>query len=147
MAYNFRKKNNGWNVDSVKIIYSKDSNNFYTFRVEKWVEKNQKINAIISPDSIVPIVSGETTTQSGAGAAPAKMIYHISTITGDHKFAGTDAKVYIQLKGTEGNSEIHHLYNPKARKQQFERGQMDHFHVSKYHLVKLHFYVFFKFIF
>jgi hypothetical protein len=133
MAYNFRKKNNGWNVDYVKIIYSKDPNIFYTFRVEKWVEKNQKINAIISPESIAPIVPAAEVSVKPGAPVPGKMIYHISTITGEHKFAGTDAKVYIQLKGTEGSSEIHHLYNHKARKQQFERGQMDHFHVYKTH--------------
>ena len=57
-----------------------------------------------------------------------KMIYHISIITGNLKFAGTDAKVYIQLKGSNGNSEIHRLHNSKS-KNEFERGKMDHYHV------------------
>lgn len=56
------------------------------------------------------------------------MIHHISVITGNVRFGGTDAKVYIQLKGTKGLSEIHRLHNSKSKKE-FERGQIDHFYV------------------
>jgi hypothetical protein len=57
------------------------------------------------------------------------MIYHISCITGNVRFAGTDAKVFIQLKGTTGVSEVHRLHNSKAKKE-FETGKIDHFHVN-----------------
>lgn len=56
------------------------------------------------------------------------MIYHITVITGNLKFAGTDAKVYIQLKGANGVTDVHRLHNTKS-KNEFERGKMDHFHV------------------
>ena len=56
------------------------------------------------------------------------MVYHITVITGNVKFAGTDAHVFIELKGSRGKSNIHRLHNTKAKKE-FERGQMDHFHV------------------
>jgi hypothetical protein len=132
MAYNYRKKDQ-WNIDYIKVIYSKEPNNYYVFRVEKWVEKNQKMNALITLEAIAAIVPVPTEgkSQPGAPPPPGKMIYHVSTITGEHKFAGTDAKVFIQLKGTDGISDIHQLHNDKSRKQQFERGQMDHFHVNK----------------
>ena len=57
------------------------------------------------------------------------MIYHISVITGDIKFASTDASVYIQIKGADGQSEVHLLNNNNKAKKQFDRGQVDHFHV------------------
>jgi hypothetical protein len=60
------------------------------------------------------------------------MIYHVSVITGEVKYAGTDAKVYIQLQGSEGNSEIHRLHNPRAGKKEFDRGQIDHFQVINF---------------
>lgn len=57
------------------------------------------------------------------------MIYHISVITGKIRMAGTDAKVYIQLKGTNGISDLHRLHNSKS-KREFEQGKVDHFHVN-----------------
>ena len=56
------------------------------------------------------------------------MIYHITVITGNLKFAGTDAKVYIQLKCANVVTDVHRLLNTKS-KNEFERGKMDHFHV------------------
>ena len=65
MAFNVRsKKNNSWNIDYLKVIYSKEPNNFYTFKLESWVEKNQKINAIINPQGAVSITPGKTTAIS-----------------------------------------------------------------------------------
>lgn len=57
-------------------------------------------------------------------------MYHISVMTGNVRFGGTDAKVYIQFKGSTGLSEVHRLHNPRT-KQEFERGQIDHFHVKQ----------------
>lgn len=45
------------------------------------------------------------------------------------KLAGTDAKVYIEIHGKNGTTQIHRLHNSKARKE-FQRDQMNHFHVS-----------------
>ena len=58
----------------------------------------------------------------------AKAIYYITVITGNMKLAGTDAKVYIEIHGKNGTTQVHRLHNSKARKE-FQRDQMNHFHV------------------
>jgi hypothetical protein len=59
------------------------------------------------------------------------MIYHITVITGSAKFAGTDANVFIEIAGENGNTSVHQLFNPKT-KREFERNQTNHFHVIIY---------------
>ena len=44
-----------WLVEEMKVIYSKEPNKFYTFKLEKWVDKNQKLNAAITPGPILVI--------------------------------------------------------------------------------------------
>lgn len=56
------------------------------------------------------------------------MIYHVSVITGNIRMAGTDAKVFIEMKGTNGLTSVHRLHNSKS-KNEFKQGQMNHFHV------------------
>jgi hypothetical protein len=73
------------------------------------------------------------------------MIYHITVITGNLKFAGTDATVYIQLKGTDGVTDIHRLHNQKSKKE-FERGKMDHFQAFYLILFKYKMFVY-KYLF
>lgn len=58
------------------------------------------------------------------------MIYHISVITGSAKQAGTEAKVFIELKGSKGVTKSHRLHNRSGR--EFRSGQMDHFQVNHY---------------
>lgn len=128
MAHN-AKRTHEWSIESIRVYYSKDPSHYYAFKVDKWLEKNDKMNAIISMQPLVPIAAttGDKLGETG------KMIYHISTMTGNVRFAGTDAKVFIQFKGSAGLSEVHRLHNPRTKqKQEFERGQIDHFHVRNY---------------
>ncbi len=111
-----------WTIEEFKVIYSKEPNKFYTFKLDRWIEKNGKLNAAITPGPTVAIDSNE---DGDLG----KMIYHVTVITGSSKLAGTDAHVFIEIAGELGNTSIHRLYNPKA-KREFERNQTDHFHVS-----------------
>lgn len=110
-----------WNVDELKVIYSKEPNKFYAFKLEKWIEKNSKLNAAITPGPVVNIDKSEELEKG-------KMIYHVTVITGSSKLAGTDANVFIEIAGSNGNTNIHRLHNPKIRKE-FERNQTNHFHV------------------
>lgn len=50
-------------------------------------------------------------------------------MTGKLKNAGTDSRVYIEIKGSKGVTKKHRLHNSKTKKE-FERGQIDHFHVN-----------------
>ena len=52
---NGKKYPQDWLVQEMKVIYSKDPNKFYTFKLDKWIEKNQKLNAAITPGPAVPI--------------------------------------------------------------------------------------------
>ncbi len=69
MAYNLRKKHNSWTIEYVKIIYSRDPNNFYLFKVEKWVEKNQRLNALVSSEGFTAIAPSNT-QQNESKSAP-----------------------------------------------------------------------------
>ncbi len=110
-----------WAIEEFKVIYSKEPNKFYTFKLDKWIEKNGKLNAAITVGPVASIASNE---DSDLG----KMIYHVTVITGSSKLAGTDANVFIEIAGQLGNTSVHRLYNPKAKKE-FERNQTNHFHV------------------
>ena len=124
MAYTGRKMTQEWVIENIKVMYSRVPNKFFVFKVEKWLDKNQKMNAIIVPDTITTIDQTD-----GGKLDSGKRIYHISVITGNVKFAGTDARVFIEIIGSKGPTQIHRLHNSKG-KNEFERGRMDHFHVS-----------------
>jgi len=53
--------------------------------------------------------------------------YEISTFTGMHKYAGTDANIFITLVGVNGVGKEHKL---KSKKKQFEKGDIDTFTVK-----------------
>lgn len=57
MAHNLRKLPHDWIVEEIKVIYSRDPNKFYLFKLDKWLDKNQKMNALINFDSVATIDS------------------------------------------------------------------------------------------
>ena len=128
MAHNQRKMQHEWIIEEIKILYSRDPNQFYIFRVDKWLDRNQKLNAIITPPSIEPI---EPTSNNTKNTESGKRIYHVSVMTNSQlKLAGTDARVFIEINGTNGNTSVHRLHNPgKKAKKEFARGKTSHFHV------------------
>lgn len=54
--------------------------------------------------------------------------YEITVVTGDVMFAGTNARVFIQIYGDKGKTEIITL---KSRSNNFERNTTEIFKVSK----------------
>ena len=44
LEHNDRKFSSEWAIEELKVIYSNEPNKFYTFRLDRWVEKNHKIN-------------------------------------------------------------------------------------------------------
>lgn len=64
MAHN-GKRTHEWSVESICVYYSKDPGHFYVFKVEKWLEKNEKMNAIIGMQALVPVAPGEKHGESG----------------------------------------------------------------------------------
>jgi lipoxygenase homology domain-containing protein 1 len=64
------------------------------------------------------------------GPEIAEVEYHITTWTGDVKFAGTDADVFMELQGLRDGKCIatkRHLLS--SSKNDFERGHVDHFSI------------------
>lgn len=72
MAHNGKKSHHEWTVESIRVLYSKDPGNFYMFKVDKWLDKNEKMNAIISMNSVVPVLSGEKQGETGRVKLPRK---------------------------------------------------------------------------
>lgn len=54
--------------------------------------------------------------------------YEISVVTGDVTFAGTNARVFIQIYGDKGKTEV---INIESRSDNFERNTTDIFKVPK----------------
>jgi hypothetical protein len=117
MAHTDKTPKNEWFIDEMWIIYSKEPDRIYNFKLEKWIERNEKMNAYILPLGI---------NELNIIASPC-LIYYITVITGKQKLAGTDARIFIELSGTNGLSGIHRLHNHHAK--EFQRGQTNHFHV------------------
>lgn len=61
--------------------------------------------------------------------------YEITVVTGDVLFSGTNAKVFIQIFGDKGKTEVLRL---ESRSDNLERDSIDIFKVKRFH----HFLVF-----
>ena len=138
-----------WAVDEIKVIYSKNPNVYYIFRVEDWLERNGLKNAVIKPLEPLSVESAGSSPSSRTLTLKAstisrpltikapfltnqdKVVYYISVITGNHRMAGTDARVFIEIHGTKGVTAQHRLHTSKS-KREFHRNHMSHFHVSSY---------------
>lgn len=60
------------------------------------------------------------------------MNYEVTVVTGDVMFAGTNARVFIQIYGEKGKTEIITLEN---RSNNFERNTTEIFKVSKFYFI------------
>ncbi len=70
LAHNIRplsRKEIVWTIENIKVIYSKDPNKFYVFKVDKWLDKNNKLNAIIVPDTVAAIEQGTSDPSQASG--------------------------------------------------------------------------------
>lgn len=56
--------------------------------------------------------------------------YNIKVVTSDKKFAGTEAKVYIELLGKNARSGVVFLESSHQTKKTFEQGKTDSFDVN-----------------
>lgn len=44
-----------WQLTDIKMLYSKEANKYFCFKLEKWVEKGNKLNALITGGSPIDI--------------------------------------------------------------------------------------------
>ncbi|KAM6289832.1 lipoxygenase homology domain-containing protein 1 [Aegotheles albertisi] len=102
----------GWFLASVQITVPVQGRQ-YMFPCNRWLDKDEadgRVEVEVYPSEIVPIE---------------KLInYEVSVVTGDVRAAGTNAKVFMQIYGETGKTELIILEN---RSNNFERGTTDIF--------------------
>eukprot|EP00899_Mesostigma_viride_P015258 jgi/Mesvir1/23733/Mv18674-RA.1 len=118
--------NSGWFLEYVQVRNA-SSGATWRFPCNRWLDRKEEDGAIerdlVADDASVVPGAGPTAT---GGANLLK--YTVSVKTGDVRNAGTDAKVYIQLLGTTGET-TGQLWLDGGRKQ-FERNDLDEFAIS-----------------
>ncbi|XP_010011629.1 PREDICTED: lipoxygenase homology domain-containing protein 1, partial [Nestor notabilis] len=102
----------GWFLASVQITVPVQGRQ-YMFPCNRWLDKDEadgRVEVEVYPSEILPIE---------------KLInYEVSVVTGDVRAAGTNAKVFMQIYGETGKTELIFLEN---RSNNFERGATDVF--------------------
>ncbi|XP_075267211.1 lipoxygenase homology domain-containing protein 1 [Opisthocomus hoazin] len=102
----------GWFLASVQITVPVQGRQ-YMFPCNRWLDKDEadgRVEVEVYPSEIVPIE---------------KLInYEVSVVTGEMRAAGTNAKVFMQIYGETGKTELIILEN---RSNNFERGATDIF--------------------
>ncbi|XP_054253211.1 lipoxygenase homology domain-containing protein 1 [Indicator indicator] len=102
----------GWFLASVQITVPVQGRQ-YMFPCNRWLDKDEadgRVEVEVYPSEIMPIE---------------KLInYEVSVVTGDVRAAGTNAKVFMQIYGETGKTELIILEN---RSNNFERGATDLF--------------------
>ncbi|XP_031413077.1 lipoxygenase homology domain-containing protein 1 [Meleagris gallopavo] len=105
----------GWFLASVQITVPVQGRQ-YMFPCNRWLDKDEadgRVEVEVYPSEILPIE---------------KLInYEVSVITGDVRAAGTNAKVFMQIYGETGKTELIILEN---RSNNFERGATDIFKIE-----------------
>ena len=48
LAHNASKMPHQWSIDYIKVVYSKEPTKAFIYKIDKWLEKNDRMNAIIS---------------------------------------------------------------------------------------------------
>ncbi|KAM4578886.1 lipoxygenase homology domain-containing protein 1 [Fundulus diaphanus] len=102
----------GWFLDSVQIMVPVHGQN-YMFPSHRWLCKDEadgKTEVEIYPSEIIEMEQ--------------LMNFEVTVVTGDVMFAGTNAKVFIQIYGKKGKTEIIALEN---RSNNFERNKTEVF--------------------
>eukprot|EP00073_Rattus_norvegicus_P005901 NP_001099602.3 lipoxygenase homology domain-containing protein 1 [Rattus norvegicus] len=105
----------GWFLGSVQIRVPRQGKQ-YTFPANRWLDKNQadgRLEVELYPSEVVEIQ---------------KLVhYEIEIWTGDVGGAGTTSRVYVQIYGEEGKTEVLFL---SSRSKVFDRGSKDIFQLE-----------------
>ncbi|XP_028639051.1 lipoxygenase homology domain-containing protein 1 isoform X2 [Grammomys surdaster] len=107
----------GWFLGSVQIRVPRQGKQ-YTFPANRWLDKNQadgRLEVELYPSEVVEIQ---------------KLVhYEIEIWTGDVGGAGTTSRVYVQIYGEEGKTEVLFL---SSRSKVFDRGSKDTFQTDTF---------------
>lgn len=113
----------GWYLDKVIIHLQDDPRQKYYFVYDGWIGKDVGQGVLyrdIPAKKNIPMETGH------GGSAGLKTKYIVYIKTGDKRFAGTDANVFIQMSGEKTKTKKKTLDDEKNN---FERGQLDVFQV------------------
>lgn len=107
----------GWKLDSV-IVHIQSVGKKYKFRCDRWLATDEddgllEREILLDPDDVIEVGT--------------EAVYECRVKTSDIRGAGTDAKVYLVLYGTNSKTDEIHLSNHTDN---FERGQLDVFRLE-----------------
>uniref|UniRef100_A0A665W322 Lipoxygenase homology domains 1a n=1 Tax=Echeneis naucrates TaxID=173247 RepID=A0A665W322_ECHNA len=127
----------GWFLDRVEIVDNKDDT-MYFFPCKRWLAIDEDDGQLAR--ELVPVDEAfmkkgdddEEDSEAMLGLEQKAMssTYTIRIKTGDKKYAGTDANVFMILYGTKDDTGIINLKASKTHKNKFERGLTDEFTVE-----------------
>uniref|UniRef100_A0A3Q3IZ75 PLAT domain-containing protein n=1 Tax=Monopterus albus TaxID=43700 RepID=A0A3Q3IZ75_MONAL len=127
----------GWFLDRVEIVDNKDDTTYF-FPCKRWLAVDEDDGQLAR--ELVPVDEAfmkkgdddEEDAEATLGLEQKAMstTYTIRIKTGEKKYAGTDANVFITLYGTKDDTGIINLKASKTHKNKFERGMIDEFTVE-----------------
>ncbi|CAN9504554.1 unnamed protein product [Ophioblennius macclurei] len=127
----------GWFLDRVEILDNKDDT-MYFFPCKRWLATDEDDGQLAR--ELVPVDEAfmkrgdddEDDSEATLGLEQKAMstTYTVRIKTGDKKYAGTDANVFMILYGTKDDTGWINLKASKTHKNKFERGMTDEFIVE-----------------
>uniref|UniRef100_A0A3B4VR63 Lipoxygenase homology PLAT domains 1 n=1 Tax=Seriola dumerili TaxID=41447 RepID=A0A3B4VR63_SERDU len=132
-----RQASAGWFLDRVEIVDNKDDSTYF-FPCKRWLAIDEDDGQLAR--ELVPVDEAfmrkgdddEEDSEATLGLEQKAMstTYTLRIKTGDKKYAGTDANVFMILYGTKDDTGIINLKASKTHKNKFERGMIDEFTVE-----------------
>ncbi|XP_014324136.2 lipoxygenase homology domain-containing protein 1 [Xiphophorus maculatus] len=127
----------GWFLDRVEIIDTKDDTTYF-FPCKRWLAVDeddcQLARELVPVDEAFMKKGDEDEDDSeatlGLEQKAMSTTYTVKIKTGDKKYAGTDANVFMTLFGTKDDTGIITLKASKTHRNKFERGMIDEFTVE-----------------
>ncbi|KAM7392648.1 hypothetical protein PAMA_007662 [Pampus argenteus] len=127
----------GWFLDRVEIVDDKDDTTYF-FPCKRWLAIDEDDGQLAR--ELVPVDEAfmkkgdddEEDSDAALGLEQKAMstTYTVKIKTGDKKYAGTDANVFMMMYGTKDDTGIINLKSSKTHKNKFERGMTDEFTVE-----------------
>ncbi|KAK5900382.1 hypothetical protein CgunFtcFv8_025344 [Champsocephalus gunnari] len=130
----------GWFLDRVEIVDNKDDTTYF-FPCKRWLAIDEDDGQLAR--ELVPVDEAfmrkgddddddeeESETTLGLEQKAMSTTYTMRIKTGDKKYGGTDANVFMILYGTKDDTGIINLKASKTHKNKFERAMIDEFIVE-----------------
>ncbi|XP_030006124.1 lipoxygenase homology domain-containing protein 1 [Sphaeramia orbicularis] len=127
----------GWFLDRVEIVDNKDDTTYF-FPCKRWLAVDEDDGQLAR--ELVPVDEAfmkkgdddEEDSEATLGLEQKAMstTYTVRIKTGDKKYAGTDANVFMTLCGDKDDTGIINLKASKTYKNKFERGCIDEFTIE-----------------